>query len=297
MTNFYRYNIFNFTLYSEFPIQTTVLDDTEQDFKLYIKNDRYEPCLQEIIFNHSRIQICKTGFIFKPLNLLFNYNHLQRTIYTRPEKNYLYEPYLLGPVMSLTACYFQQLPLHAAGVILHNCNLLIMGNSGSGKSTFLFYLMQKYKARYISDDIVLLKKTFSGIEAIPSYPELKLWNDIILQLQAEPIKAVHPQIKKFYVTDRQLFCDESIKPNILIFLQTSTQQRFSIEEVKGARKWALLQMNIYRKPWIEHTFKELMFDYISTLGHQCRAYVLTRPLNLKLNSWEIYIHDFIEKLL
>lgn len=297
MLNFYRYNIFNFTLYSEFPLQNIVSDNTQQAFKLYVKKFRYKPEFQEIIYSHSRIQISQIGFIFTPLDLLFYYDHLQQTIYTNPSNNYLFEPYLLGPVMSLTACYFNQLPLHAAGVTLNKCNMLIMGNSGSGKSTFLYYLMQNYKARYISDDMVLLKPTSLGIEAIPSYPELKLWNDVILQLQAEPIKAVHPQINKFYVTDHQLFYDKSVKPHILVFLQTTTQQRFSIEEVKGARKWALLQANIFRKPWIEHTFKQLMFDYISTLSNQCRAYVITRPINFKLESWEKHIHDFMKKLL
>lgn len=298
MQNFYRYNIFNFALYSEFPIKNNTLPcNTEQPFKLCIKDFRQEPELRDIIYSHSRIQISKTAFVFKPLDLWFSYDHLQQIIQIRPSDHDLFEPYLLGPVMALTACYFDQLPLHAAGVVLSSCNLLIMGSSGAGKSTFLYYLMQKYRARYISDDMVLLKKTSLGIEAIPSLPGLKLWNDVVMQLQAEPTKSVHPQIKKFYVDDYQLFCNKPVKPHVIIFLQTTTQQRFSIDEVKGARKWALLQTNIFRKPWIEHAFKELMFDYISVLSNQCRAYVVTRPLNLKLENWEMHIHDLMKKLL
>ncbi|MCX7863292.1 MAG: hypothetical protein N2449_09900 [Bacteroidales bacterium] len=297
MSDKYIYKAFDFIIHSDIKLDNLLNFNTERCGNLYIKKP-YKPYKKDNpIYNTQRIEIFNDGFDFHPLNFSFSFNYSEHTIYTSEVEHELFSSYIVGPVLALCSCFYKNIPLHAAGLNIDNKGFLIIGNSGTGKSTLLYYLLKKFKAQYISDDIVMLKKSQNIIEAIPSFSGIKLWYDTINILEATKKQQVNKFIQKYYVVDNDFFIPQLLTPKVLIFLHTSTSKSLTIEEIKGSKKWAQLHSHIYRKPWIEQSFGSLMFDILSTLSNQCRAFNIIRPLQTNFQLWEQTIDAFIKSLL
>ncbi len=295
MKNNLTYRVFNFVIHSEFSLKK--LHDrvllTKEYNNLYLKHLTKEIELNEIIFEGRNIRIYDNGFVFQPGSLYFVYQHECKTITVRSTDHRLFDAYLFGPVIALVGAFNNYIPLHSSGLLLKDNCLLILGNSGSGKSTLLYEMLKKYEGYYFSDDLVFIGKQNGKVVAYPSYPEIKLWHDAAERLGAIKLSSIYYKLQKYHVDDNSRFIDSENIPNILIFLQTSTQSKFQIEELKGSQKWLYLQSMMYRKKWIENAFQKIMFELLSLLSNQCKAYKFVRPLNTDKTEWDEVLKNFI----
>jgi hypothetical protein len=83
---------------------------------------------------------------------------------------------LLDQVLPLILAAQGHLVLHASAVLLDGRVLLLAGDTGAGKST-LAARLSVAGASVLADDGVLLREGAEGLEIVPSYPGIRLFDD------------------------------------------------------------------------------------------------------------------------
>ena len=84
--------------------------------------------------------------------------------------------HFLDQVLPLLLQHRGSLVLHASSVRLATGVVGFLGRSTSGKSTIASYCVTQ-GARLITDDFLLLERDSDGFVAVPSYSQIRLWND------------------------------------------------------------------------------------------------------------------------
>jgi hypothetical protein len=84
--------------------------------------------------------------------------------------------YLLGPVMGFILRQRGQTCLHASTVEVDGGAVLLVGQSGAGKSTTAAALARR-GLRVLGDDVAPLLPGAGGVRVQPAYPHLRLWPD------------------------------------------------------------------------------------------------------------------------
>lgn len=237
------------------------------------------------------------SFEFKIANANFYFNALTKKLTFSFTNKQQFEQYLYGPVVALISAYLKKIPLHAAGVIVNDKVILLAGNSGSGKSTFLFHLLQNYQSRFFSDDMVVLAKKESLVYVYPSFPEIKLWLDAIERYNATKIKPVHPDIQKYFVDVRNFFIPKEQFPQVILIFQTTPNSQLKIEKITGVNKYLYLSKNIYRSNIIEKLFKQNVFEYLTALANQTQVYIISRPTVVSAEQWNIFVDNCLKQIL
>ncbi len=296
--NFYTYKAFGLLIHSEYRFTTLspiTSDNNSPD--VYVKFlDKSIHFPSTALFVKRNIVLYSDGFHFTVGNIEIFYVHNEKSIYLKKTDEETLEAYLLGPMMALLGAYRRHLPLHAAGLLLNNRSILIAGRSGAGKSTLLVELIQKHAAQYFSDDMVWIQQNNNLLQAKPSFPAIKLWDDAAERLHAQKEKAIHHKIHKYYIDLKSQYIETLQIPEIIIVLKTSSLPEFKIEEIIGSKKFLLLQSYIYRKPWIEPMFKHLVFSTLTELCNLTRVLLLTRPLLISPKAWDNALSELLERL-
>lgn len=92
---------------------------------------------------------------------------------------------LLDQVWPLALSGAGRFVIHASGVVLPDGRAVAFaGTAGAGKSS-LAAAMAAAGCRLVSDDCLLLERTGSDWLAVPSYPGLRLWPDMLAGLEAD----------------------------------------------------------------------------------------------------------------
>jgi hypothetical protein len=89
--------------------------------------------------------------------------------------------YLLGPVFGLLLRLRGVTCLHASAVSIDNRCISFVGEEGSGKST-IAAAFARQGFGVISDDIAALVESPEGLQVMPAYPHLCLWQDSVKML-------------------------------------------------------------------------------------------------------------------
>ncbi len=115
-----------------------------------------------------------------------------------PEYAFMVEVHLLGTVLS----YWlerQGIPvLHASAVSVGDRAVAFLGTNKAGKSSLSVSLMQRGYP-LLSDDLVGLQVTDSGIEARPGFPSMRMWPDLAQHVVGEhwaQLPLAHPRFDK-----------------------------------------------------------------------------------------------------
>lgn len=105
--------------------------------------------------------------------------------------------FVLGPVLAILLRQRGHLLLHASAVAVADEAILFVGSSGWGKSTTAAAL---YARGYglVTDDIAVLRVDESGLVVSPSFPQLKLWPEVLVSLGDDPEKLPrwNPRLEK-----------------------------------------------------------------------------------------------------
>jgi len=81
---------------------------------------------------------------------------------------------LTGPVLMLNLALNNIFCLHASAFILNEKIFVLMGDSGTGKSTIARYIQENNLGMRVADDILPMKITDDKLEILPNFPQLKL---------------------------------------------------------------------------------------------------------------------------
>jgi energy-coupling factor transporter ATP-binding protein EcfA2 len=105
---------------------------------------------------------------------------------------------VLGPAMGLALIQRGLLLLHASAVSIDGAAVAFLGNHGAGKSTMAASL-HSLGHPLITDDIAALDPIEDDFQVLPTFPQLKLWDNTArdLGLQPDEMPRVHPDFDKW----------------------------------------------------------------------------------------------------
>jgi hypothetical protein len=182
--------------------------------------------------------------------------------------------YLLGPVMGLVLRLRNFVCLHASVVSIANVAIAFVGPAGAGKSTLAAtFAAQGFPV--LADDILVLRETNGQIEAVPTYPSVRLWPESVSALFGSP--SALPQISEGWDKRRlDLTAKEytfETRPQTLdtIYLleeRVDDCSRGRIDVVKGMDAMCRLLANIYAYRVFDRGKQSHEFKVLSRLIRQ-----------------------------
>ena len=131
------------------------------------------------------------------------------------------------------------LPLHAGCIQIKGKTVVILGESGTGKSTFLTSFLRYFDSYFVSDDITPLKIKNNIIYVRDSYPFLNLWDDSaasIVPEQMDEALVISDKIDKrnYFVGNFASFLEGWQKLDSIIILNRMNQDKDQI--IKATNK-------------------------------------------------------------
>lgn len=184
---------------------------------------------------------------------------------------------------SAFAALFHQrgmMPLHATTVYNNDGAIAFAGNSGAGKSTTSFSLIETGKFNLVSDDITILHYKDDKIQVQPGMPHVKLWADVLEYSSKDisTLKNIRSEIQKYRYPVESQFSDQPVELRALYFLSSQHQKEVTLTPVTGTEKFNLLQNNIFRSQFI--TGKEMQEKYFrltTAVLQKVKVFRLIRP--------------------
>ncbi len=194
--------------------------------------------------------------------------------------------YLLGAVMGALLYQRGFFVLHASAIEVNGCAALFLGGKGFGKSTMAAYLHARGH-RLLSDDVVALRLADDAAEfqAMPAFPQLKLWPDAIESLGGAP--EAHPKLYTLYEKRQQSvdcgFSNDSVPLKQIYTLARGAE--VSIEPVRSAEAMTCLIANLYAARFGGEVFRSKERQHFAQCVQIVKCvpvYRLGRPSDLAL---------------
>jgi hypothetical protein len=170
--------------------------------------------------------------------------------------------------------------LQRGNIVLHGnaistdkktCEIFV-GDSGAGKSTLAAsrYLQDDW---VLADDVCVVQFNEQGQPfVLPSYPQLKLWQDSaeLLGVDTAELKEVRPGQNKFALPIKDRFIAEPLP------LKAINELTAEHEELKGLQKLPALTRNTYRYFFVEQmglvkTYQAKLLQLAGSVSWQCKV--------------------------
>ncbi len=109
----------------------------------------------------------------------------------------LIELLFLGPVAALWLELNGIIALHASAIVVNDCAIVFLQQSGGGKSTLAASFLSRQQA-LVSDDVLAVSVTPGVVQGIPGYPQLRLAPEIARRFgnDIDALPQVHPLVDK-----------------------------------------------------------------------------------------------------
>lgn len=188
--------------------------------------------------------------------------------------------YLLGSCFGALLHQRGLLVLHASAIITNQGAVLFVGPSGNGKSTTVAALAKR-GYRIIADDVCTLSFDEEHNPVVfPSYPQIKLWEDMLDKLKQTktPLRRISPELDKyaFQVKDRFFAMPSTLRA--VYDLQVRENSILELELLEGSEKFRILLYNTYRAFFLDGLeMRPEHFKLATTIANEISVYRLTRP--------------------
>jgi len=172
------------------------------------------------------------------------------------------------------------LPLHGSAIETQRGVVAFVGSSGRGKSTLAMALHDR-GYRLVADDIcaVMLDEQRRPL-ACPSYPRLKLWEEMLLHSgrDSQHLRRVRPDEAKYAVPMQQRFATQAMVLDTVYVLNVSDTEPLVLEPYAGAARLAVLLNNTYRTHELQASgMAHHHFRLASEVAQRIRVCRVTRP--------------------
>jgi len=184
--------------------------------------------------------------------------------------------FLLGSAFG--ALLFQRglLVLHGNAIRIGDQCMVCVGASGAGKSTLAAGFMQR-GYEILADDVVPVDEE---CRAVPGFPRIKLWRDAVdrLNIDAEPLKRIRPEMEKFNYPLTAQFADRPLPVRWIYILNNHHQSDTSFEPISGMQRFEPLHDNTYRVRFLNGmALKGEHLQLCGRLAGRVRLARITRP--------------------
>ena len=175
--------------------------------------------------------------------------------------------FLLGSILSICLIQRGLLVLHANALEKDGKSIICLGESGVGKSTLAFILMNQ-GWNLLADDLVAIN---NEDYVLPGVSRIKLWANTLkeLDIQTTNLEKVRPNINKYLIPKQNLKKSQKpVKVNNIYLIErdpNNADEKLHIKDIKDKKlSYLLIREHIY-KPLIMKTlglegeyFKKLM---------------------------------------
>jgi len=187
--------------------------------------------------------------------------------------------HVLASVMASVLQQKKQLPLHASALLHDNALILIVGDSGAGKSTSVAGLMKRGHTIF-SDDVIVLRNARHHVLAQASYPMIKLWDDTMTKMNlSDRSFRIRQEMEKFGVFFHDSFNTNEYSASKILILKKGDVSNIGIEKLSGTEAFKEVYKQIYR-PMLMVGNDQLTnaFSIITSLTNHCDVFRITRPI-------------------
>ncbi len=237
--------------------------------------------LEQSISSSLLFQYSDEAYLFKSRNSgKFLLTNDDRLIFERYDRSSYADirALLLGVLLGIVLHTKNRFPLHASAVDVGGRAVLFSGPCGSGKST-LAAAFSKRGFDLISDDITVITRDGQTLFAIPSYPQIKLWDDSIRALGYAPCdyQALRPRVHKKRMPLKAM----SLNPvplSSVYFMRAADVPEVTIDQPPLYEAISMIDSNTYRG----NQFKGIVniknhFSVSCSLSGEARIRTLVRP--------------------
>jgi hypothetical protein len=174
------------------------------------------------------------------------------------------------------------IPLHCAALIDKGELVLILGDSGAGKSTTMASLIEKGLKPFSDDVCVPLQDAETGnISFYSSYPMMKFWKETLelVGLENAVDRKIRPDMEKYGIYFHQSFLTGALNPKLIILLEKTDQVTSStLTPISGIELFTKLESNAYRGEYLGFSdLKKEHFMLFAQLANQSACFLLKRP--------------------
>jgi len=238
--------------------------------------------------------VFSTGLVSYELNddeMVFTVNEIA-TYYVGKGKKIIIHPcdenvnsrllrmFVLSVAMTGILLQRQQMPMHAAAIVVNEKLTLIAGESGAGKSTSLTGLdIRGY--RIFSDDVTVLKQIPGNVHVrgVASYPMIKLWEHTMQTMQLHDRSfPVIPGIEKYGLFFHDTFDTQSYPISNIILLEKGAHDDFRIQQLHGSHAFTAVVKHVF-KPTLcrQPADRATCFKLVSKMVQDATVYTIARP--------------------
>ena len=160
--------------------------------------------------------------------------------------------FLLGSILSICLIQRGLLVLHANALEKDGKSIICLGESGVGKSTLAFILMNQ-GWNLLADDLVAIN---NEDYVLPGVSRIKLWANSLkeLDIQTTNLEKVRPSIEKYHIPRQMLKkANKPVKVNTIYLIErdpNSTDDKLHIKDIKDQKlSYLLIREHIY-KPFL-----------------------------------------------
>ena len=162
--------------------------------------------------------------------------------------------FLLGSALGAILHQRNTLILHASAVVIDQEAVLFTGISGVGKSTTA-NTFRLAGHQLITDDVcpIHFDPESKRAMAIPGYPQSKLWEDSLTNLNVDftDLKRIRNKINKRAVPLGDAFHAQPAPIKAIYFLNTHNQEEVLLEPIKAAQKFNIIKKMTYRTQFLK----------------------------------------------
>jgi len=174
------------------------------------------------------------------------------------------------------------IPIHCAALIDKGELVLILGDSGAGKSTTMASLIKKGLKPFSDDVCVPFKDPESSlISFYSSYPMMKFWKETLelVGLENAVDRKIRPDMEKYGIYFHPSFLTEALNPKLIILLEKNDKLSSpEVAAISGIELFSRLESNAYRGEYLGFSdLKKDHFMLFTQLANQSACFVLKRP--------------------
>jgi energy-coupling factor transporter ATP-binding protein EcfA2 len=190
-----------------------------------------------------------------------------------------------------------QIPLHCSAFLDNGELVLIMGDSGAGKSTTLAAILNRGYMPF-SDDVCvpMLKGVNKELFMCSSYPMMKYWGDTFEKVQindGQKDRKIRPDMDKFGVYFHEKFITDFKKVKLVVMIEKNLgADSVSSKKLEGIDLFKRLERNAYRGEYLGFTgLQKEHFMLFTCIANTTKTMLISRPIS------ENSIDEVIEAIL
>ena len=222
-----------------------IKEDNNLDFKCFLSKSN---CGDFLITENGVIVLIKDVGIFRIVEgKLITWKKVNNNV----SENDL-TTFLLGSILSICLIQRGLLVLHANALEKDGKSIICLGESGVGKSTLAFILMNQ-GWNLLADDLVAIN---NEDYVLPGVSRIKLWANSLKELDIETtnLEKVRPSIEKYHIPRQMLKkAYKPVKVNTIYLIErdpNSTDDKLHIKDIKDQKlSYLLIREHIY-KPFL-----------------------------------------------